>query len=90
VFGELNKEALITTDFVEPVTKIQDTPIKVKHTPAKLAHDILVHNSLSKYTQIGIVGLPGSGKTTFVYNIVHSLHTKDPSYNVHHFKKEDV
>lgn len=79
-----------TDEYVEPVTKILDVPLKVKHTPAKLAHDILTHNSYSKYSQIGIVGLPGSGKTTFVNCLTHSIHTKDPSYDVFHFKKDDI
>lgn len=77
-------------DYSEPITKILDTPLKVKHTPGRLAHDILAHNENSKYTQIGVVGLPGSGKTTAVNCLVHALHTKDPSYEVSHFKKEDI
>jgi energy-coupling factor transporter ATP-binding protein EcfA2 len=77
-------------DYHEPITKIMGIPIKVKHTPARLAHDILVHNDLAKFTQISVVGLPGSGKTTFVKCLAHTLHTKDPTYKVYHFKKEQI
>lgn len=79
-----------TEAYSDPITKILDTPLKVKHTPARLAHDILAHNNETKYSQVGVVGLPGSGKTTFVNCLVHALHVKDPSYQVHHFKKEDI
>lgn len=90
MFETLNSRLTATDSYVDPITTILETPLKVKHTPARLAHDILTHNDATKYTQIGVVGLPGSGKTTFVNCLAHALHKKDESYNVHHFKKDDI
>lgn len=71
-------------------TQILGWPVNLKHTPARLAHDILQSNYATKYTQIGVIGVPGSGKTTFVDCLIHHLHTKDPTLHVHKFKKDDL
>lgn len=90
MFETLNQGAHRGDEYNEPVTQIADKPIKVKHTPARLAHDILEHNKHTRYSQVGVVGVPGSGKTTMVNCIVHHIHKKDESYQVHHYKKEQI
>lgn len=65
-------------------------PIAIKHTPGRLANDILKVNNKMKYSQITVVGVPGSGKTTCVQCITHAIHKKDPSYSIHHFYKDDI
>lgn len=53
-YGEEYKHAITKIPFGN--SKI---PLWIKHTPARLATNILAHNRKTKYTQIGVIGLPG-------------------------------
>ena len=65
-------------------------PIKLKHTPARLARDIVTHNDQTKFTGIAVSGLPGTGKSTLVDCLTHAIHKKDSSYAIHRYKKEQI
>lgn len=71
------------------LTYIEDKPIWIKHTTARLAHDIIEHNSATKFTTVLGIGVPGSGKSTGLTGLIHSIHNKDDNYAIYHKSKED-
>jgi hypothetical protein len=64
--------------------------IMLKHTPARLAHDIYVHSQATKFTPVMVMAMAGFGKTTFNRNVVHELHLIDPTYSIYYFKNVDI
>lgn len=70
------------------ITYIHDTPIRIKHTTARLAHDIIEHNIAHKFSVVLGIAVPGAGKTTGLTGLIHSIHTKDDNYDIHWYNKE--
>jgi len=66
------------------------TVVMLKHTPAKLAHDIYTHNQKTKFTPVMVMAMAGFGKTTFTRNIVHELHDIDPNYGIYYKQNTDI
>lgn len=67
-----------------------DIPVWKKHTPNRLAWDIVNVNQKTIYTAITMLGLPGWGKTTATQNLLHDIHTIAPSFAIHWHFKEDI
>lgn len=67
-----------------------DVPLWKKHTPNRLAWDIVNVNEKTIYTAINMLGLPGWGKTTSTQNLLHDIHNIAPYFSIHWHFKEDI
>lgn len=61
-----------------------------KHSVKRLAYDILNVNRHTIYTSVNMIGLPGWGKTTSTWHLVHEITEIDPQFSVHWHFKEDI
>lgn len=67
----------------------KDYPLWKKHTPKRLAYDIVNVNQKTIYTAVTMLGQPGWGKTTATQNLIHDIHEIAPQYSIHwHFDEE--
>lgn len=61
-----------------------------KHSVKRLAYDILNVNRHTIYTSVNMIGLPGWGKTTSTWHLVHELTEIEPKFAVHWHFKDDI
>jgi hypothetical protein len=72
------------------LTKFEGYTIAVRHHPKPIIDDIYGENQTKQFTSIQVIGTPGTGKTTLVNFLAHEIHTKDSSYLVYHFGKNEL
>ena len=66
-------------------------PIVPKHSPNVIVKNMLTHNEIAGYTGCLVVGASGTGKTTWVRQLVHRLHTNSKiSYTPIWFSKDEI
>lgn len=72
------------------ITTIDGHKIAQRHHPKPVIDKIYGGNRIKQFTSIQVIGTPGTGKTTLVTFLAHEIHTRDPSYQVFHFGKEEL
>lgn len=88
-----------TIDRPESQTAKKNKPVVIKWKGEKMlrqqsinacVNDIFESSKSMEFIKINLIGASSSGKTTLGQVLAHSLHVRDPSFEVHFFQDEEL